>query len=362
MNNSLKAGDSALAPKLAAPQHGPRPLPLFLHMLRSETAGEPQALAEALAGLRANQDAERPTLPDLPPATLARRGASLRDYGGKGPPILFVPSLINPPNILDLGADKSLLRWLSERGHHPLLLDWGWPDSGRRDLGIAGHVEEILLPMIDALGESPVLAGYCLGGTMALAAAVARPPLALGLIAAPWHFSGFPEFSRAALASLWTQARTTTSALGLLPMEALQSAFWNLDPARTIAKFRAFAGMDPGSDGAANFIVLEDWANDGPPLTEMAACELFEDFFAADLPGRGHWRVADANADPAALSCPILNIVSVNDRIVPAGSAARVGERLDLAQGHVGMIVGGSAREALWEPLSDWLFRVTASC
>src|SRR4051812_36100999 len=142
MNNSLKAGDSALAPKLAAPQHRPRPLPGFLHMLRSETAGDPQALAEALAGLRAYQEAERPRLPAVPPATVEHRGASLRDYGGNhgsgAPPILFIPSLINPPNILDLAADKSLLRWLAERGHHPLMLDWGWPDPARRRLGVAG--------------------------------------------------------------------------------------------------------------------------------------------------------------------------------------------------------------------------------
>jgi polyhydroxyalkanoate synthase len=301
-------------------------------------------------------------LPDAKPAAAEHRGASLRDYGGEGPPILFVPSLINPPNILDLAADKSLLRWLSRRGHHPLLLDWGWPDSGRQSLGVAGHVEEILLPLIDAIGESPILAGYCLGGTMAVAAAMARPPLALVLVAAPWHFSGFPDESRAALARLWAQAQPTASALGLLPMEAPQSAFWNLDPARTIGKFRAFAEMEPGSNQAANFVVLEDWANDGPPLTRAAARELFEDFFRDDLPGTGRWKVAGRIADPATLSCPLLNLVSRTDRIVPAASAARVGERLELDQGHVGMIVGGKARQALWEPLSGWLSRVAAGC
>jgi polyhydroxyalkanoate synthase len=331
-------------------------------MLRSETAGDRAALAEALAGLRAYQEAERQPLPEPPAPAKTYRGASLRDYGGNGPPIVFIPSLINPPNILDLADGKSLLRWLAKRGHRPLLLDWGWPDPGRRELGIAGHVEEILLPLLDALGETPVLAGYCLGGTMAVAAALARPPLALALVAAPWHFAGFPDRSRAQLAGLWAQARGTASSLGMLPMEALQTAFWNLDPGRTVAKFRAFASVDPDSAQAANFIVLEDWANDGPPLTEAAARELFEDFFAKDLPGRGLWRVAGQCADPDALACPVLNIVSLNDRIVPATSAARVGERLDLDQGHVGMIVGRKAREALWTPLSDWLFRVAASC
>ena len=43
---------------------------------------------------------------------------------------------------------------------------------------------------------------------------------------------------------------------------------------------------------------------------------------------------------PAALPCPLLNIVSTTDRIVPAATAVRAGERLDLALGHVGMVVG----------------------
>jgi polyhydroxyalkanoate synthase len=31
------------------------------------------------------------------------------------------------------------------------------------------------------------------------------------------------------------------------------------------------------------------------------------------------------------------------------------GERLELALGHVGMVVGSRARELLWEPLDAWL-------
>src|SRR5215218_1871339 len=101
MNDPSHEG-SALAPKLDAPQHGPRPLPLFLAMLRRETEGAPERLAGALAGLRRYQEAPRAEPLAPPPAVAERLGAMLRDYGGSGPPVLFVPSLINPPSILDL--------------------------------------------------------------------------------------------------------------------------------------------------------------------------------------------------------------------------------------------------------------------
>jgi polyhydroxyalkanoate synthase len=327
-------------------------------MLRRETEGAPERMARALAGLRRYQEAERQAPPPPLPPVAERLGATVRDYGGSGPPVLFVPSLINPPSILDLPG-RSLLRWLAaEGGLHPLLLDWGREVGARASLSVAGHVEAVMLPLIGQLGERPPLVGYCLGGTMALAAAGAGAAPAVAAIAAPWRFSGFPDEARDMVARLWAGAAETSRALGCLPMEVLQSAFWSLDPGRTVAKFEAYAGMAEGSAEARAFVTLEDWANDGAPLPYEAARELFEDLFGRDATGRGAWRPAD----PGALPCPLLDIVSTSDRIVPAASATGAGERLELAQGHVGMVVGGRAKEALWEPLAAWLSRHAAGC
>ena len=99
--------------------------------------------------------------------------------------------------------------------------------------------------------------------------------------------------------------------------------------------------------------MLEDWANDGPPLSEAAAREMFEGLFRDDLTGTGRWQVAGAAIDPKSLSLPLLNIVSTTDRIVPSASAVRAGERLDLALGHVGVIRDGVQD---YRPVDD-LFR-----
>ena len=312
-------------------------------------------MARALQGLRAYQEAPRRPPPEPMPVLAEVLGAKLRDYGGQGRPVLFVPSLINPPNILDLTEEKSLLRWLSARGHRVLLLDWGLDSKARSRLSIAAHVEQVLAPMIAHLEEPPALAGYCLGGTMALAAAATLPVRSVATIAAPWHFDGFPDKARTMLAALWKEARPATRALRVLPMEVLQSAFWSLDPARTVSKFEAFAAMPAGSGEAQAFITLEDWANDGPPVSEAAAEELFEDFFQKDLPGTGQWKAGGRAVDPAALPCPLFNLVSATDRIVPLATSPRWGEELQLQQGHVGMVVGSRARSALWEPLDAWL-------
>ncbi|MFD1786282.1 alpha/beta hydrolase [Sphingomonas floccifaciens] len=342
-----------VSPIDAAPQHAPRPFPLFLSMLRSETAQNRDRQAAALKGLARYQAASRLPRPAPMPAIATAGRASLRDYGGTGRPVVFVPSLINPPFVLDLAPDQSLLRWLASEGLRPLLVDWGEPTPADRNEDVTAHIERRLLPMLAALDEPPILVGYCLGGTIALAAARAAGAHAVGLIAAPWHFAGFPQKARADIAALWDAARPTCEALGIVPMEVLQSGFWKLDPGRTIAKYEALAEADETT--LARFVALEDWANAGAPLTLAAGRQMFEDFFAADAPGSGHWRVAGEHVDPAALSCPIADFVSLTDRIVPATTSVGVGTRHDVGAGHVGMIVGSRARALLWEPLADWL-------
>ncbi|WP_338419985.1 alpha/beta hydrolase [Sphingomonas ginsenosidivorax] len=335
--------------------HGPRPLPLFLSMLGRETARDAGRLTRALAGLRAYQEAPRDSpMPAMPVAAQVGR-AVLRDYGGTGPAVVVVPSLINPPGILDLSPETSLLRWLAARGLHPWLIDWGTPGAEDRDLDLAGHVETLLVPLLRSLGEPSVLVGYCLGGTLAVAAAALMPVAGLATIAAPWHFTGYDAPSRASLAAMWAAAKPWSSALGLVPIEVLQAAFWQIDPARTVAKYEAFAGMVPGSPAARAFVRLEDWANSGAPLPYAAARALFEDCIVDDRPGEGGWHVGGAPVDPLRLGCPTVEFVSLIDRIVPPATAIGWSDRRDLALGHVGMIVGGRARTALWDPLAAWI-------
>lgn len=329
--------------------------------MRGETEGDPERRAAVLAGLRAYQSAPRRARPEAAPVVARAGRACLRDYGGAGPPAVFVPSLINPPFILDLDANNSLLRWLAGQGVRPLLVDWGDPRDGDAALSIAGHVEALLLPLLDALGTPVHLVGYCLGGTMALGAAMTARLLSLTLIASPWRFAGFGATARGEIGALWAAARPGASALGLVPMEVLQSGFWKLDPGRTVGKYEAFGRMAPDSDAAASFVALEDWANAGAPLTLAAGRELFEDLVGADRTGAGLWSVAGAAVDPARLAVPAREFVSRHDRIVPAASAAGLPDLVSLGLGHVGMIVGSRARAQLWEPIARLLSQAQQS-
>jgi polyhydroxyalkanoate synthase len=331
-------------------------------MLRSETAHDPARQKAALAGLKAYQKAARPHQ-HVRGEIVANVGrATLRRYGEGGRPVIFVPSLINGPEVLDLTAENSMMQWLAAQGLQPYLVEWGTPQPDERGLSITGHVETYLLPLIDTVGPDAALAGYCLGGTMAMAAATIRPPSALILVAAPWDYRGFSSQTRDGIRHLWNAAAPVAESMGLVPAELLQQLFWRIDSSRTIRKFEEFATKDPASIAGLNYIAVEDWANRGPPLTYAAGRELFEDLMIENASGEGRWQIDGRTIDPAALSIPILNILSTTDRITPAESGWDGGERIELAQGHVGMVVGSRARESLWKMLFDWVSQVRNNC
>jgi polyhydroxyalkanoate synthase len=326
-------------------------LPLFLELVRQVSERDQKLAAEALAGLRAYEQAPRRERPRLRREVARVRGATLRDHGGEGVPAVLVPSLINPPRILDLDEQVSLTGAIAGMGRRALLLDWGEADE-RSGLSVAAHIEELLLPLLRSIGEPVALIGYCLGGTMAIAAANLVPVEKLITLAAPWHFSRYPEASHSALQGMWRHSETAAKSLGALPMEVLQAAFWSLDPKRTVRKFAEFGRLDPASPEARRFVELEEWANEGEPLPYPAAKELVEGLFGNDLPGSGAWTV-DGRPVSDRLSVPALHLTAERDLIAPPQTAAS-GEIIAVPSGHVGMIVG-SARSRLHEALTRFL-------
>lgn len=344
-----------LVPNRVAPQHGhaPRPLPLFLELVRRTALEQPDIARDALAGLRRYEAADRPQRTQPAPATASTRGVSLRDYGGNGSPVVLVPSLINPPSVLDLDPDASLAGAVRKMGRRAYLIDWGTADE-RSGCDVSAHVAEFLVPLLESLDEPPAMIGYCLGGTMAIAAANMIPVERVVTLAAPWHFSRYPEMSRRSLANLWAGAKDSARSLGALPMEVLQAAFWSLDPERTVRKFADFERIDAGSAKARRFVALEDWSNEGEPLPYAAARELIEDMFEADLPGRGQWTVAGVEISDS-IGVPLLNFTAEKDSIAPAATAPH-GPSCSIASGHVGMVVG-SVRTRLHEGLANFLAR-----
>jgi poly(3-hydroxyalkanoate) synthetase len=363
MSKAGRAELHRIRDRLAAGGHAPE---AFRAAVLRRLLREDRALLAGIAAYR-----RHPFQRDLadPPAIWTEGETRLLDYaapGAAGPPVVFVPSLVNRAQVLDLMAGRSLLRFLAGQGVRPLLVDWGWPGEAERAFTLTDYVAGRLERLLAALPQRAVLVGYCMGGLLALAAALRRPDrvAALGLLATPWDFHATPEeTARAtAAAALLPGLEPLLEATGTLPVDVIQTLFAGLDPWGIPAKFRAFARLDPASPRAALFVALEDWLNDGVPLAAPVARETLGGWYGANTPARLAWRVAGAVVDPAALAVPAFLAVPHRDRIVPPASARALAGRLppgallhEAAAGHIGMAAGTGAEAALWRPLLSWL-------
>ena len=214
-----------------------------------------------------------------------------------------------------------------------------------------------------AVGGRVVLAGYCMGGLLAVAAAQRRPDLvaALALLATPWDFHAADPGRAGEMARLVPLLEPAMAFAGTLPVDMLQMLFAMLDPFGVAAKYRAFARLDQDGARARLFVALEDWLNDGVPLAAPVARECLTGWYGANTPGRGTWTVAGLAVAPAALDLPCFVAVPGRDRIVPPESARPLAAAIrgavlhEPAAGHIGMAAGSAAEAALWRPLLGWV-------
>ena len=328
------------------------------------------AFADGVLAYRAMPTQARPA----PPKAIWRSGNTrMLDYGTTckratdGPPLLFIPSLINRCYILDLTEQRSLMRFLASKGFRPLLIDWGdvGPDEQNYTLDdyITGRLVDALNIAHDLTGQPVTIAGYCMGGllSLALAQVCPGPVKALALLATPWDFTAMAPGQTRMLQAMTPGLEQMIEITGMMPVDVLQAMFASLDPQLSPRKFQGFAALDPQSDQAREFVALENWVNDGVPLAGPVARECLSDWYVENSTGRGEWRIGGQNIMPENITVPTLVVAPARDHIVPPATVIPLGKQIPGAStlhvdaGHIGMVVGSGARKKLYTPLLNWL-------
>lgn len=85
-------------------------------------------------------------------------------------PIVLFPPWINKFYILDLKAQNSFVKWVTEQGYTLFVVSWINPDASYNDVGMDDYVEDGFLKAVEVAkeitGEKQVNAiGYCIAGT-----------------------------------------------------------------------------------------------------------------------------------------------------------------------------------------------------
>jgi polyhydroxyalkanoate synthase subunit PhaC len=328
-------------------------------------------LAQFHDGLTRYRDTPYRRAHAYPPPVWGEGSTRLYDYAPDAKPdalpVLLVPSLVNRAYVLDLDTENSLTRNLAARGFRPFLVDWDAPGDAERDFGLAAYIDGRLAKALGAVerlvSAKPALVGYCMGGNLALALATKHQArlAGLALLATPWDFHAERADLAKGLADALQPWWPMIDALGELPLDLLQGLFATLDPLLAAKKFRGLAGLAENNPKFRAFVALEDWLNDGVPLTAPVAHETIEGWYVENRTATGNWTIGGRTINPRAIDLPSFVAIPAQDRIVPPDSArALVGKlrgayTIEPPLGHIGMVVGTRGRKELWDPLAAWL-------
>lgn len=297
-------------------------------------------------------------------AVATRGRVSLLDAGGEGAPVVVVPSMVNRGYVLDLYPGQSLVEYLRGLGLRVLLVDWGDPADGDAPMKLDDVITERLEPLVQEAVQKfgPVaMFGYCMGGLLALAAAVRLGPEVvnkLALAATPWDFqqtgSALHMQQGRPLVEPWVQG------LQILPPEVMAHYFWLLDPWGPVRRVMAY-GREQDVERVKFLTVLEDWLADGLGLDGPIAGEMLFEWYGDNRTLRGEWKVGGVAIKPGDLHVPLWVCITQRDVLVPTASSLPLigqakGAQVVMANtGHVGLVCGRKARSSFFEPLGGWL-------
>ena len=285
-------------------------------------------------------------------------------------PVLLVYALINKPYILDLRPENSFVGHLLDSGLDVYLLDWGTPGWGDRattfDDLIGDHLPAAVARMCRDSGAADYsLFGYCMGGTMATIHAALRPGGLRNLVAltTPIDFAGGGTFS------VWAQPRhldprQVAEGFGNVPADLVSFGSKMLRPVTNFvsAQTTMLEKLAAGDD-MTSWLAINKWVHDGVPFPGAAFTQWIEDHYQRNLLISGELTIAGERVDLGRIESPVLAIAGAQDHIVPPRMAAPLLDAassadatwLELPAGHVGLLVGSGAQEALWPRISDWL-------
>ncbi len=296
-----------------------------------------------------------------------------RFIGDKAPtatvPLLIAYALVNRPYMVDLQANRSIVKGLLDRGEDVYILDWGYPDRSDRFLTLEDYIERFLGGAVDHLRrgsglDAINLLGICQGGTFALSYAALHPERVRNLITmvTPVDFHTADN-----MLAHWTRDLDVdlfVDTLGNVPADMMNACYLTLKPWRLLVQ--KYVGMVDILDDAAaleDFLRMEKWIFDSPDQAGEAFRQYIKQFYQGNGFVNGGVVIGERDVHLGLVEMPVLNIFAEQDHLVPpdASRALRdlVGTQdyseLSFRGGHIGIYVSGRAQTQVPAAIHDWL-------
>ncbi len=295
----------------------------------------------------------------------------LREEPPRNPiPIVLIPPLMVRPYIFDLRPDHSMVRTLRNAGFDVYVIDFGVPDHTDEGVRLDDYVLDYVPACIDAAlaasgAEKVTLAGYCMGGIFALLHVAAHHDervANLVTIGAPIDFG---EMGLVTWASKLGEKfiDPLMDQLGNVPSELVTLGFKLLDGPQILTRYVDLVTRLWDYEYLRGFDSIQAWTTDFIPYPKEAFKQMIRDVAAGDKLRRGELIFGDKRADLTAIHCPLLAFAGKTDGIATLASTRGILDHVgstdkefrEVPGGHIGVVGGTKAPEAVWRPMAEWL-------
>ncbi|MBB3226795.1 polyhydroxyalkanoate synthase [Luteibacter sp. Sphag1AF] len=284
-------------------------------------------------------------------------------------PILICYALVNTPWMIDLQADRSMVRNLLEQGEDVYLIDWGYPDGADRWLTLEDYIDGYLDRCVDVVRtrhdlEAINLLGICQGGVFSLCYTALHGHKVRNLITmvTPVDFHT-PDN----MLSHWTRGVDIdlfVDTVGNVPADIMNWAYLTLKPVRlNQQKYVGLVDILDNPKEVENFLRMEKWIFDSPDQAGEAFRQFAKDFFQQNRLMKGTATIGQRTIDLGDIHQPVLNIFAEQDHLVPPAASRPMGELIGsddytaiaFKGGHIGIYVSGRAQREVPPAIHEWL-------
>ena len=300
-------------------------------------------------------------------------------------PLVLVPPLGVTTETFDLMPQRSLVRFMAANGFKTYLVDWGKPKKEHAHLNLKDYSYTMLGTALDKIREHSgsrelSMMGWCMGGLLCLLhqGQVLDPAIrTIVTIASPIDL----ESGRGVIAGVAGAAQGLNGAAQLvsnytnlrlkaldpsrlaLPPWATTLVFKMTDPVGSVTTYWDLVTRLSDRDFVKSYSTTADYLNHmllypGGVIKDMAVKVVGENQLA-----QGKVEVGDKLAELDKIKSNLLAFAGETDILVPAEIAKQIvdivaskDKEFRLAPGgHMGVIIGSKAQDAVWAESVEWL-------
>ncbi len=296
-----------------------------------------------------------------------------RFRGDKAPtakvPLLISYALVNRPYMVDLQADRSIVKHLLELGEDVYIIDWGYPDLSDRYLDLTDYIERFLGGCVDFLRKKHDVAainllGICQGGVFSLCYSALHPDKIRNLIT---MVTPVDVHTPENMLSHWTRGMDVDAfvdALGNVPAEMMNYCYLTLKPFRlNVQKYVGMTDILDDKHAMEDFLRMEKWIFDSPDQAGEAFRQFITKFYQKNGFVEGGLSIGDKPVSLKSVTMPILNVFAEQDHLVPPSASRPLRNlagtkdysELSFKGGHIGIYVSSRAQREVPSAIHNWL-------